>query len=297
MKPTLVILAAGMGSRYGGLKQLDGIGPHGETIMDYSVHDAVEAGFGKVVFVIRRSMEEDFKQFILSKYQNKIAVEYCFQELDMLPEGFFINPSRQKPYGTAHAIFVAKNIVHEPFTVINADDFYGKDAFQTMAQYLTRIEDMESTQFSMVGYQLLKTLSENGGVSRGVCGVDEAMHLVSIEETHQIQKGDGAIWSMAKDEASGDWLKKQKLAENTIVSMNFWGFTPQIFNFLEKLFVGFLTENRDNLTAEYTIPSVINHILTTHEATITVLRSDAEWFGVTYQEDRAGVAEQLKRLG
>lgn len=285
MKPTLLILAAGLGSRYGGLKQLDRIGPHGETIMDYSVADAAVAGFGKVVFVIRRSMEEDFKKLILSKYENQVAVDWAFQELDTLPVGFEVNPERTKPWGTAHAILAAKDVINTPFAVINADDFYGKDAFLVLSQFL-----QNPTGFAMVGYQLGKTLSENGTVSRGVCSIDEHNHLLSIKEMTLIERYSDGIKNR---EESGYFTN---LEEETTVSMNCWGFTPEIFSFLEVGFTEFLNNCSQDLKAEYTIPSVINHLLEKRLKQITVLKSSARWFGVTYQGDRALVAEKLKNL-
>jgi hypothetical protein len=295
IKPTLLILAAGMGSRYGGLKQLDALGPHGETIMDYSVNDAIEAGFGKVVFVIRKNMEADFKRFILSKYEAKIAVDYRFQELDMLPAGFTQNSAREKPYGTAHAIFVAKEAIHEPFAVINADDFYGKEAFKTMAQFLSTdiialAHTYEKTGFAMIGYKLANTLSEYGTVSRGVCTTDSAQNLCTIQEMTKIQRYPDGIKNENPD---GTFTL---LAPDTPVSMNFWGFIPLFFDYLEPLFIEFLTQNNDNPAAEFAIPTAINYFLTHKIATFKVLSCDAEWFGVTYQADRAGVVEKLSRV-
>lgn len=285
MKPTLLILAAGLGSRYGGLKQLDGLGPHGETIMDYSVADARAAGFEKVVFVIRRSMEQDFKEVILSKYKNQIEVDYAFQELDVLPAGFSVNPERTKPYGTAHAILSAKEKITTPFAVINADDFYGKDAYLVLSQFLENPDG-----FAMVGYQLGKTLSENGTVSRGVCTINDDGYLLSIREMTQIKRyADG----IKNSEENGTLTPLKK---DTIVSMNCWGFTPEIFSFLEIGFIDFLENHSKDLKTEYPIPSVINHLLIAELATIKVLKSSAEWFGVTYQEDREMVVEKLKMI-
>jgi hypothetical protein len=291
IKPALLILAAGMGSRYGGLKQLDMLGPHGETIMDYSINDAIEAGFGKVVFVIRKSMETDFKEFMLNKYEAKVAIDYRFQELDMLPAGFAPNLERKKPYGTAHAIFVAKDTIKEPFAVINADDFYGKTAFHTMAQFLSRITDNNSPDFAMVGYKLANTLSENGTVARGVCTADSSQNLLTIEEMTKIQRYPDGIKNQNPD---GSFTP---LAPDTPVSMNFWGFSPLFFNCLEQLFIDFLTLHNANPVSEFMIPSVINYLLANKTATFKVLSCDSKWFGVTYQADRAGVMEKLKQLG
>lgn len=290
MKPTLLILAAGMGSRYGGLKQLDHLGPNGETIMDYSVKYAIEAGYGKVVFVIRQSMEADFKEFILSKYCDKIACEYVFQELDTLPAGFSVNPERVKPYGTAHAILVAKDAIYEPFTVINADDFYGRNSFQVMSDFLQKTDCQSERNFAMVGYQLKNTLSENGSVSRGVCVADSNHHLTSITEMTKISRTDNGIQNL------GDDGTITHLDENTVVSMNFWGFTPFFFQCLNELFVEFLQKNNDNPKSEFQIPTVINHFLNNKTAEIEVLVTDSQWFGVTYKEDRPVVVEKLKNL-
>lgn len=290
MKPTLLILAAGMGSRYGGLKQLDHLGPNGETIMDYSVKYAIEAGYGKVVFVIRKSMEADFKEFILSKYCDKIACEYVFQELDTLPAGFSVNPERVKPYGTAHAILVAKDAIYEPFTVINADDFYGRNSFQVMSDFLQKTDCQSERNFAMVGYQLKNTLSENGSVSRGVCVADSNHHLASITEMTKISRTGNGIQNL------GDDGTITHLDENTVVSMNFWGFTPFFFQCLNELFVEFLQKNNDNPKSEFQIPTVINHFLNNKTAEIEVLVTDSQWFGVTYKEDRPVVVEKLKNL-
>ena len=290
MKPTLLILAAGMGSRYGGLKQLDQLGPHGETIMDYSVNDAMAAGFGKVVFVIRRHMEEDFKKFILSKYEHKIAVDYVFQELDMLPEGITLNPDRVKPYGTAHAVLVAKDAIKEPFAVINADDFYGRDAFMTMGRFLMSQTDLNTHHYAMVGYQLNKTLSEFGTVSRGICETNDRHELTAITEMTKIRRYEDGIKNVTENG------EVTLLSETAPVSMNFWGFMPNIFSLMEKMFVDFLKENNDNPKSEFFIPLVVNYLILSKTATIQVLESDAEWFGVTYQEDRPSVVEKLKSV-
>ncbi|MCR4681660.1 MAG: NTP transferase domain-containing protein [Bacteroidales bacterium] len=289
MKPTLLVLAAGMGSRYGGLKQLDRMGPNGETIMDYSVRYALESGFGKVVFVIRKSMEDDFKQYVLPRYQDKIAVEYVFQELDMLPDGFLVDPERKKPYGTAHAILVAKDAVKEPFTVINADDFYGKDAFRVMAEFLTSGETTQPPTYAMVGYRLDKTLSPNGTVSRGVCSTDEHDYLTNIVENRKIGKTENGYEN--QEEQLHNFFKGDEP-----VSMNFWGFTPDFFDCLNDLFVDFLKENQGNITAEFPIPNVVSYLMESGKARVKVLHSNAEWFGVTYQEDRPGVVKRLAEL-
>lgn len=289
MTPTLLILAAGMGSRYGGLKQLDQMGPHGETIMDYSVRYALESGFGKVVIVIRRSMEADFKQYILPRYADKIPVTYVFQELDILPPGFTVNPERQKPYGTAHAILVAREAIQEPFTVINADDFYGRQAFEVMADFLRNAEPAVPPTYAMVGYRLDRTLSRNGTVSRGVCQTNEEGYLTDIVENHKIGYTDKGIENIEEG-------LYNLFTGTEPVSMNFWGFTPDFFQALEEQFVDFMKENHDNIKAEYPIPNVIANLMARGAARVKVLHSDAEWFGVTYKEDRPYVVKRLAQL-
>lgn len=290
MKPTLLVLAAGMGSRYGGLKQLDQMGPRGETIMDYSVKYALESGYGKVVFVIRRNMEYDFLQVIMPRYAHIIPVEYVFQELDNLPTGFVVNPERQKPYGTAHAILVAKDAVKEPFTVINSDDFYGREAFEVLSDFLQHIPQSTPPTFAMVGYRLDKTLSKNGTVSRGVCSTDENGYLKTIVEMHKVGYTSNGIQNREENGEITDFKG------NEPVSMNFWGFMPSFFDCLNKLFSDFLKENQKNPQSEFPIPSVISYFLNNNAAKIKVLHSDAEWFGVTYQEDRPFVVEKLKNV-
>lgn len=289
MTPTLLILAAGMGSRYGGLKQLDQMGPNGETIMDYSVRYALESGFGKVVIVIRRSMEADFRQYILPRYADKIPVTYVFQELDILPAGFTVNPERQKPYGTAHAILVAREAIQEPFTVINADDFYGRQAFEVMADFLRNVEPATPPTYAMVGYRLDRTLSRNGTVSRGVCRTNEEGYLTDIVENHKIGYTDKGIENIEEG-------LYNLFTGTEPVSMNFWGFTPDFFQALEEQFVDFMKENHDNIKAEYPIPNVIANLMARGAARVKVLHSDAEWFGVTYKEDRPYVVERLAQL-
>jgi UTP-glucose-1-phosphate uridylyltransferase len=284
---TLLILAAGMGSRYGGLKQLDFLGPNGETIMDYSVNDAIAAGFTKVVFVIRQSMQETFEAQILSKYKEKIKCECVFQELDALPDGFQKHPGREKPYGTAHAILMAKDMINEPFAVINADDFYSCKAFIAMADFLHQQIEETKPVFSMIGYQLINTLSEHGTVARGVCKTNENSELISITEMTKIQKqGDKIV--------NEDDKSCITLTGNEPVSMNFWGFTPYFFTFLNELYIQFLKENNNNPKSEFPIPTVINHFIINNLATIKMIDCDAEWFGVTYQADKEWVRERLR---
>jgi hypothetical protein len=287
---TLLILAAGMGSRYGGLKQLDELGPKGETIMDYSVDDAIAAGFTKVVFVIRKNMQDSFETQILSKYVSKIKCESVYQELDALPEGFIKHPEREKPYGTAHAILMAKDAIKEPFAVINADDFYSRKAFVSMADFLKQPNNDEKPVFSMIGYQLKNTLSEHGTVARGVCKANENSESVSITEMTKIQRENNIIYNLVEAELQPN---KVTLSGNEPVSMNFWGFTPYFFTFLNELFIQFLKENNENPKSEFPIPAVINHFITNNLATIKILDCDAEWFGVTYQADKEWVKDRL----
>ena len=278
-----------MGSRYGGLKQLDQMGPNGETILDYSVKYAAAAGYGKVVLVIRRSMEADFQEYILPRYKNVIPVEYVFQELDMLPAGFSVNPERVKPYGTAHAILVAKDAIKEPFTVINADDFYGKEPFQILGDYLRDVTANDPTAFAMVGYRLDKTLSENGTVSRGVCQVDGDGYLTIVKEMRKIARTGHGIQN---DE---DGVVTPLTGEEP-VSMNFWGFSPRFFDTLGEMFAQFLKDNEGNIKAEFPIPDAVTSVMQRGLATVRVLPTTAEWFGVTYAEDRPKVVEKLKHV-
>lgn len=290
MKPTLLVLAAGMGSRYGGLKQLDGLGPNGETIMDYSIYDAGRAGFGKVVFVIRHAFEKDFREKVISKYRDFIPVEIVFQELDSLPEGFSLNPERVKPWGTNHAILVAKQAVKEPFAVINADDFYGKESFGILSDALQKMTGKEN-DYCMVGYRLGNTLSESGHVSRGVCSTDADKRLTSVVEHYEVQrKGNVVVY---KNQTTGEF---EEIDENLPVSMNMWGFTPDYFVHSEADFKVFLRENAGNLKAEYGIPTMVNKLILDKTATITVLDTPCRWFGVTYQEDRPAVVAKIEKL-
>ncbi|WP_047446773.1 sugar phosphate nucleotidyltransferase [Alistipes sp. ZOR0009] len=290
MKPTLLILAAGMGSRYGSLKQMDGLGPNGETIMDYSVYDAIRAGFGKVVFVIRENFEKDFREvFSKERYGNKIEVDYVLQELDKIPSQFALNPERTKPWGTNHAVMMAKEVINEPFAVINADDFYGKNAFAVLGKYLSELNG-SSNQYCMVGYYLGNTLSEMGAVSRGVCSADTEGNLTSVVERTHIEKLDGVI--SYKDEA-GNLVA---LGDKTIVSMNMWGFTPDYFEHSDAMFSDFLANNMENIKSEFFIPLVVNNLISTGTAKLRVLDTDAQWFGVTYQGDRPAVIEKLNSL-
>lgn len=290
VKPTLVVLAAGMGSRYGGLKQLDGLGPSGETIMDYSIYDAIRAGFGKVVFIIRRSFEADFREKILSKYEGRIAVEVVFQDMDNLPEGFSVPEGREKPWGTNHATMMAKTAVNEPFAVINADDFYGRSGFAVLADKLREVAG-ESNKYCMVGYRVGNTLSESGSVARGVCEVDERGFLTGVVERTAIERN--AEGKIAFTDENG---VEQTLEENTPVSMNMWGFTPDYFAHSDAQFVDFLKATEGNLKAEFFIPLVVNKLVKEGTATCEVLDTPDQWFGVTYAADRDGVVAKIEAL-
>lgn len=289
MKPTLFVLAAGMGSRYGGLKQLDGLGPNGETIMDYSIFDAIRGGFGKLVFVIRKSFEQDFREKIISKYENHIPVELVFQELDYLPEGFTPPADRVKPWGTNHAVLMGKDVINEPFAVINADDFYGRDSFAVLGKELSQM-DGKQNDYCMVGYRVGNTLSESGSVARGVCETNADKYLTGVVERTAIERIDGDI--QFKDE-NGD---KVVLEENTPVSMNMWGFTPDYFNYSEEFFKEFLKENMGNLKSEYFIPLMVNKLITENTARVKVLDTTSKWFGVTYAADRQDVVDKIQVL-
>lgn len=289
IRPTLLVLAAGMGSRYGGLKQLDGVGPFGETIMDYSVFDAIRAGFGKVVFVIRNNFRLEFEERIKSRYGNAIEFGFVEQELDMIPENFELNPERTKPWGTGHAVLVAANVIDTPFAVINADDYYGMNSFVVMGQFLT--EQIEKCgEYSMVGFDISNTLSESGSVSRGLCTLDRNSYLTSVEEHHNIALEDGTI--------SGTNQKGEKvfMENDNIVSMNMWGFTPDLFKEGAKIFEDFLRENMDVPKAEFYIPYVVNVMLSSGSARCKVLNTPDQWFGVTYKEDREAVIIKIREL-
>lgn len=289
MKPTLVILAAGMGSRYGSLKQVDPVGPSGETILEYSVYDAIRAGFGKVVFVIRRDIENDFKEIFIDKLRKHIEIEYVFQELNMIPAGISVPAERVKPWGTGHAVMVAAPKVKEPFAVINADDYYGADAYKKMADYLSKLGNNE-TKYSMVGFELDNTLSEHGLVSRGVCQEDANANLVSVVERTKIGRDEKGVAYRDADD------KPVYISDKTIVSMNFWGFTPIFFNQLEQHFQKFIKNNYTNPKAEFFLPFVVDDLIKAQQASAKVLRSTDKWFGVTYKEDKPMVVAKVKEL-
>lgn len=289
MKPTLLVLAAGMGSRYGALKQMDGIGPNKEAIIDYSIYDAIRAGFGKVVFVIRDSFAEDFKSiFNTERFGGKIEVEYVFQELDKLPEGFTVPEGREKPWGTNHALMMGASVIHEPFAAINADDFYGQNAIEVMGHYLQSVGGQRGA-YAMVGYQVRKTLSDFGTVSRGVCTVSADGYLESIVERTKIERQDGKIVYI---EADGT----HPLNEDTPVSMNLFGFTPDYFEYCESFFKEFLRTSTGNLKSEYFIPLLVNKLVEDGSARLKVLDTTSDWFGVTYKEDRPETVAKVQAL-
>lgn len=287
MKPTLLILAAGMGSRYGGIKQMDSFGPGGETIIDYSIFDAIRAGFGKIVFVIRKDFAENFKNIFEGKLKGTIETAYVMQDLDSFTEGFAYSSERSKPWGTAHAVLCAKDVIFEPFAVINADDFYGRDAFEKAYQFLQN--EVSPKTWCIIGYQLARTLSENGTVSRGVCQVDGSENLVGIRERIKIYR-DGAQIVFEENET------KTALEDGTPVSMNFWGFHPDSFGFIQEQFQHFLKENGDKPKAEFFIPIIGDHFIKEKNGKIKVIQTSAQWFGVTYKEDAPGVKLKIRNL-
>ena len=280
-----------MGSRYGGLKQLDGVGPHGETIMDYSIYDAMRAGFGKVVFVIRHDFEDAFREKILSKYQGHIPVEVVFQSVDALPEGYTVPEGRTKPWGTNHAVMMGESAIEEPFAVINADDFYGRDAFDVMAGFLAGVGKESDGRYCMVAFELGNTMTEAGSVSRGVCTVDECGHLTDVVERTSIAfTPAGEIEYTDKEGNSG------RLMAHMPVSMNLWGFTPDYFRYSRREFVRFLPPHIERAGSEFFIPSVVDKLVKNGEATVDVLSTKSRWFGVTYPEDRDKVVASLAAL-
>ncbi len=287
MKPTLLILAAGMASRYGSMKQTEGFGPDGETIMDYSIYNAIRAGFGKVVFIIRKDFADNFKEVFEPKLKGKIAVDYVYQELEDFVDTAHMPEGRTKPWGTGHALLCAKDKVHEPFAVINADDFYGKDSFEKAADFL--VNECDEKTSAIIGYKLANTLSEHGTVSRGVCEVDENNLLTGINERIKIYKKDN-------DVVFEDGNNLTVLKEDTNVSMNFWCFHPSVFSISENLFADFPKNNMDNIKAEFFIPYIADFILKNEGSKILVISTSSQWFGVTYKEDAPGVKESLYKL-
>lgn len=289
MKPTLLILAAGMGSRYGSLKQIDKFGPAGEAIIEYSIYDAIRAGFGKVVFVIRAEIEDDFRAFFEPKLSGKVETAYAFQELDNLPQGVSLPANRQKPWGTAHAVMVAKTLIGEPFAVINADDFYGQQAYEVLATFLKNTKN-ESEAYGMVGYKLENTLSDYGSVSRGICTTDENSLLTSIvEHTKVARQAGGNIVGNEKNQ-------QQLLRADHIASMNMMGFSPLFFTHCERYFAEFVARELHNPTAEFYLPYVVNQLINTKTSTMRVLPTNAKWFGVTYKEDKKTATQKIAEL-
>lgn len=293
MKPTLFLLAAGMGSRYGGLKQLDTLGPQGQSIMDYSIYDAIQAGFGKIVWVIRRDFEQQFREQILSKYEGHVPCELCFQSLDALPEGFTVPEGRTKPWGTNHAVLMGEEVIKEPFAVLNCDDFYDRDAFRVMGKFLADLPEGSTGKYAMVGFRVGNTLSESGTVSRGVCENDEKSHLLtSVVERTKIERHGDTVQYLDENE---EWVS---IPDTTPVSMNFWGFTPDYFAHSKAYFREFLSDpkNQANLKSEFFIPLMVDTLIKQGKATCEVLDTTSKWFGVTYPEDRPEVVAKLARL-
>lgn len=279
---TLLVMAAGMGSRYGGLKQLDAVGPSGETIIDFSVYDAIRAGYNKVVFIIREDFEKQFKEKISNQYQDKIEVEIVYQDLHDLPNSFSCPKDRSKPWGTGHAILAARNVISEPFAAINGDDFYGRESFKIISDHYSSV----NSGFAMAAFQLDKTLSDYGSVSRGICE-QNLNQLVTVVETHGIKKSSAGDIECDRDIS---------LLGNELVSMNMWGFMPSIFDHLEKMFNEFLDENISDLKSEFLIPSVVNDLIEKNIEKVQVLKTKSTWFGVTYIEDKPFVKNQIKEL-
>lgn len=288
MKPTLYILAAGMGSRYGGLKQLDGLGPNGETIMDYSVYDALRAGFGKIVFVIRHDFEEEFRDKVIAKYKDHVATDVVFQSIDALPEGFSVPEGRTKPWGTNHAVMMGRDAIREPFAVINADDYYGADSFRVLADFLREVEGKKN-EYCMVGFRIENTLSENGGVSRGLCEVNEDGFLTGVNECHGIRFKDGNLIQLV------DGVEKP-FPQGASVSMNMWGFTPDYFDYSQQALVEFLSAHGNELKSEFYIPTVVNDLIKAGTVTLKVIQTSSKWFGVTFAEDRPATVAKFAEL-
>lgn len=288
MKPTLLVLAAGMGSRYGGNKQLDQVGPSGETIIDYSIYDAIRAGFGKIVFVIRRDIEDQVKERFVERLKGRIKVDYVFQEITNLPKGVKVAPDRQKPWGTSHAILVTENAIKEPFGVINADDYYGVESFKILKDYL--VNDKDLNNYCIVGYKLGNTLSDHGHVNRGVCRVDSKGFLSNIVETRQIEKTKDGASAPAADG------KVQHFTGNEIVSMNLWGFKPSCYDFLGREFRNFIDRSGMDLKSELDIPTSVDKFVKNGDIKIKILMSNEKWFGVTYREDKPFVVESISNM-
>lgn len=298
MKPTLLVLAAGMGSRYGGLKQMDGLGPNGETIIDYSIYDAVEAGFGKVVYIVREYFREQMEQVVKEKYSGVKCVDgeplefqFVTQELFKIPSQFTLNPEREKPWGTAHAVLMGKDVINEPFAVINGDDYYGKESFKILGDWL-RAHEGKTGEYALVGFELDNTLSESGGVSRGVGASDESGWLTDVVEHHKIaMEEDGNIYG--ENSITGE---KVKLAAKALCSMNMWGFTPDYFGKSEEIFTEFLEKNINELKAEFYIPYAVDYMIKNKTGKCELLATPSRWFGVTFKEDRPGVVAKFQEF-
>lgn len=290
MKPSLLVLAAGMGSRYGGLKQLDQVGPNGETIIDYSVYDAIRAGFGKVVFVIRHEFEEEFKKAVGSRYEGKVEVAYAFQDLYDLPAGFTVPEGRVKPWGTGHAVRAARGLIREPFAIINGDDLYGPNGYRILGEYLTTVQDGEKAAYAMCGFLLRNCLSENGTVSRGICEVSADNKLVSVVENTKIENLADGIVSHMEDGSD------VRLTGDEVASLNLWGFTPSLFDNLENLFVEFLKANGQKEKSEFYIPFVVDELVKAGKAEVEVMTSPDTWMGITYREDKEGLVANIRQL-
>jgi UTP-glucose-1-phosphate uridylyltransferase len=288
MKPTLIVLAAGMGSRYGGNKQLDEVGPSGETIIDYSIYDAIRAGFGKIVFVIRRDIEEQVKERFLEKLRNRIEVDYVFQEITNLPEGVKVAPDRSKPWGTSHAILVTENKIKEPFGVINSDDYYGVESYKILHDFL--VNDKDPNSYTIIGYKLGNTLSDHGNVNRGVCRVSADGLLQNIVETRQIEK------TKSGAKAPGTDGKEQEFTGNEVVSMNLFGFKPSCYEYLREEFTNFINKKGMDLKSELDIPTSLDKFVKNGDIRIKVLMSNERWFGVTYREDKPFVVDSLRKM-
>ena len=291
MKPALVVLAAGMGSRYGGVKQIDPVGVRGEAIIDYSIYDAIQAGFDRVVFVIRREIEEDVRSFFSGKFQDRLRVDYVHQDLEDIPGSFTVPPGRSKPWGTAHAVLAARGVIDAPFAVINGDDFYGREGLRTIADYLQSLPS-DSTDYAMVGYRLDRTLSENGTVSRGIVTHDREGWLHTIEEHTRLERREtGRVASLNEDGSIRAWFSGDEPT-----SMNLFGFAPPAMEQFYRAFAAFLAEHGRELKSEFYIPTAMSAVQEKGEARMKVLRSNSEWFGVTYQEDRPAVVERIRTL-
>jgi len=291
MKPTLLVLAAGMGSRYGGLKQMDAFGPGGETIIDYSIYDAINAGFGKVVFIIRESFRTDFENFFKGKFEDKIEVVYVAQDLHYLPDGYSVPETREKPWGTGHAVWVAKDVINEPFAVINADDYYGQESYSTLIDFFKSLPEGEQNVYSLIGYYLKNTLSEHGTVNRGVCSSDNEGNLTTIEECTKIKREKDNIVRYPRSDDYHAYLP-----DDTLVSMNMFGFLPSYFDYCEEYFKKFLDTDINVPKSEFYIPTLLDKLIETKKIKVKVLSSDANWFGVTYQDDKPIVIDKLNKL-